>query len=135
MTDTLSLLKLRRSVPPQFLTAPGPQGAQLDELLAIAARVPDHGKLAPWRFIVFTGAARELTEALVVNPYDVRQGATALAAALAMPRAEQRERMQAMRRVVAEFNVYRWAGRMMLEAADLRRRQRTAGRLSRLLPR
>ena len=45
MTDTLSLLKLRRSVPPQFLTAPGPDGAQLDELLAIAARVPDHGKL------------------------------------------------------------------------------------------
>ena len=59
MTDTLSLLKLRRSVPPQFLTAPGPDGTQLDELLAIAARVPDHGKLAPWRFIVFKGEARE----------------------------------------------------------------------------
>ena len=40
MTDTLSLLKLRRSVPPQFLSAPGPEGAELGELLAIAARVP-----------------------------------------------------------------------------------------------
>ncbi len=98
----------------------------------VAARDDEQGVLV---LSQFTGAARELTEALVVNPYDVRQGATALAAALAMPRAEQRERMQAMRRVVAEFNVYRWAGRMMLEAADLRRRQRTAGRLSRLLPR
>jgi nitroreductase len=72
MTDTLSLLKLRRSVPPQFLTAPGPQGAQLDELLAIAARVPDHGKLAPWRFIVFTGAAREKAAEVVARVYRER---------------------------------------------------------------
>ena len=69
MTDTLSLLKLRRSVPPQFLTAPGPDGAQLDELLAIAARVPDHGKLAPWRFIVFKGAAREEAAEIVARIY------------------------------------------------------------------
>jgi nitroreductase len=67
MTDTLSLLKLRRSVPPQFLAAPGPEGARLDELLAIAARVPDHGKLAPWRFIVFKGAAREEAAETVVR--------------------------------------------------------------------
>jgi trehalose 6-phosphate synthase len=46
---------------------------------------------------------------------------------------EQRERMVAMRQVVSEFNVYRWAGRMLLEAADLRRRQRVAGRLEPLL--
>ena len=65
MTDTLSLLKLRRSVPPQFLTAPGPDGAQLDELLAISARVPDHGKLAPWRFIVFSGPAKEKAAEIV----------------------------------------------------------------------
>lgn len=59
MTDTLDLLKQRRSVPPQFLTAPGPDAGQLETLLTIAARVPDHGKLAPWRFIVFEGGARE----------------------------------------------------------------------------
>ena len=58
MTDTLSLLKLRRSVPPQCLAAPGPDAGQLDELLTLAARVPDHGKLVPWRFIVFSGEGR-----------------------------------------------------------------------------
>lgn len=72
MTDTLSLLKLRRSVPPQFLTAPGPEGAQLDELLAIAARVPDHGKLAPWRFIVFKGEARNEAAEVVARVFRER---------------------------------------------------------------
>lgn len=69
MTDTLSLLKLRRSVPPQFLAAPGPEGAQLDELLTIASRVPDHGKLVPWRFIVFSGAAREAAADVVAQAF------------------------------------------------------------------
>ena len=69
MTDTLSLLKLRRSVPPQFLSAPGPQGAQLDELLAIAARVPDHGKLAPWRFVHVRQEDRGALEALLMAAY------------------------------------------------------------------
>jgi trehalose 6-phosphate synthase len=78
----------------------------------------------------FTGAARELTEALTVNPYDIRQASDALAAALRMPAAEQRERLQSMRRLVAEFNVYRWAGRMLTDAAVLRRRERMSGRLS-----
>ncbi|MDX2167712.1 MAG: trehalose-6-phosphate synthase [Deltaproteobacteria bacterium] len=78
----------------------------------------------------FTGAARELTEALIVNPYDIRQAADALAAALRMPAEEQRERMESMRRLVSEFNVYRWAGRMLTDAAELRRRERLSGRLS-----
>lgn len=69
MTDTLSLLKLRRSVPPQLLAAPGPEGAQLDELLTIASRVPDHGKLVPWRFIVFSGAAREQAADVVAQAF------------------------------------------------------------------
>jgi trehalose 6-phosphate synthase len=78
----------------------------------------------------FTGAARDLTEALVVNPYDIRQAAAALAAALRMPTSEQRVRMQSMRRLVSEFNVYRWAGRMLVDAAELRRKERLSGRLS-----
>lgn len=78
----------------------------------------------------FTGAARDLTEALIVNPYDVRQSGDALAAALRMSPAEQRERMDSMRRVIAEFNVYRWAGRMLIDAAELRRRERMRGRFS-----
>jgi nitroreductase len=72
MTDTLSLLKQRRSVPPQFLAAPGPEGAQLDELLAIAARVPDHGKLVPWRFVVFQGEAREKAADVVARVFRKR---------------------------------------------------------------
>ena len=58
MPDALQLLKTRRSVKPMELTGPGPSQAEIDTLLAIASRVPDHGKLTPWRFIVFEGAAR-----------------------------------------------------------------------------
>ncbi|HZV55433.1 MAG TPA: trehalose-6-phosphate synthase [Rhodocyclaceae bacterium] len=72
----------------------------------------------------FTGAARELPEALIVNPYDADQCAAALHLALTMPPAEQRDRMRLMRGIVGEFNVYRWAGRMLLDAATMRRRGR-----------
>jgi trehalose 6-phosphate synthase len=72
----------------------------------------------------FTGAARELPEAIIVNPYDVDQCAAALQIALTMPPAEQRDRMRLMRGLVGEFNVYRWAGRMLLDAAAMRRRGR-----------
>ena len=72
MTDTLALLKLRRSVPPQFLTAPGPDEAQLTDILTIGARVPDHGKLAPWRFIVFSGAGREKAADIVARGFKAK---------------------------------------------------------------
>ncbi|MDX2258760.1 MAG: nitroreductase [Hyphomicrobiaceae bacterium] len=55
---TLRLLATRRSAKPDLLAEPGPDRAQLEELIALASRVPDHKKLAPWRFIVFTGTAR-----------------------------------------------------------------------------
>src|SRR5687768_7140091 len=58
MPDALDLLKSRRSVKPMELTAPGPSDEQLATILTIASRVPDHGKLTPWRFVVFEGAAR-----------------------------------------------------------------------------
>src|SRR5262245_15409966 len=58
MPDALELLKTRSSVKPLELTAPGPSAADIDILLTIASRVPDHGKLTPWRFIVFEGDAR-----------------------------------------------------------------------------
>ena len=58
MPDALHLLKTRRSVKPMELTGPGPSKPEVDTLLAVASRVPDHGKLAPWRFIVFAGEAR-----------------------------------------------------------------------------
>ena len=58
MPDAIDLLKTRRSVKPIELTGPGPAAAELDTLLTVASRVPDHGKLTPWRFIVFDGDAR-----------------------------------------------------------------------------
>jgi nitroreductase len=55
--DALELLKTRRTIVKEFLGPPGPGEAQLAEILTIASRVPDHGKLTPWRFIVFQGEA------------------------------------------------------------------------------
>jgi trehalose 6-phosphate synthase len=91
----------------------------------VAARDDERGVLV---LSEFTGAARDLTEALIVNPYDLREASDALAAALRMPTFEQGERMRSMRRLVSEFNVYRWAGRMLVDAAELRRKERLSGR-------
>jgi trehalose 6-phosphate synthase len=93
----------------------------------VAAREDEKGVLV---LSQFTGAARELTEALIVNPYDLDEASSALAAALGMSVPEQRERMRAMRAFVAEFNVYRWAGRMLVDAGRIRRRERLTGRLT-----
>lgn len=78
----------------------------------------------------FTGAARELTEALIVNPYDLEECSEALATALAMPEDEQRDRMRSMRSILVQFNVYRWAGKMLVDAARLRNQERVAGRIA-----
>jgi nitroreductase len=69
MPDALELLQKRRSVKPVELAKPGPTGTQLDTLLTIAARVPDHGKLTPWRFIVFEGAARDAAGATIASVF------------------------------------------------------------------
>ena len=58
MPDAIELLKTRRSMKPREMTGPGPSPAEIDTILTIGARVPDHGKLAPWRFILFEGDAR-----------------------------------------------------------------------------
>jgi trehalose 6-phosphate synthase len=97
----------------------------------VAARDDERGVLV---LSQFTGAARDLPEALIVNPYDVAMAGDALATALKMPAAEQQERMRSMRRMVSEFNVYRWAGRMLIDAAEVRRRERMAGRLANHAP-
>lgn len=59
MPDAIELLKARRSVKPREMTGPGPSPTELETILTIGARVPDHGKLVPWRFILFEGDARE----------------------------------------------------------------------------
>jgi len=56
--DPLSALRHRRSTPSRLLGAPGPDAAQLHALLECAVRVPDHGKLVPWRFVAIAGAAK-----------------------------------------------------------------------------
>lgn len=59
MNATIALLQARRSAPPAVMSGPGPTPQEVEILLALAARVPDHGKLAPWRFILFDDAGRD----------------------------------------------------------------------------
>lgn len=87
----------------------------------VAAREDDQGVLV---LSSFAGASRELSEALIVNPYDAGGMGAAMAQALAMPEAEQRERMRLMRDLVRARNVYRWAGQMLLDASRLRKKNR-----------
>ena len=92
----------------------------------VASRDDEQGVLV---LSQFTGAAHELHEALIVNPYHIEQTAEALYHALIMPDFEQRERMLSMRAQVRDFNVYRWAGRMLLDAARVRQREKLSTRI------
>ncbi len=65
MQTSLELLETRRSLNPQFMTGRGPNAAELATLLRIATRVPDHGKLNPWRFVIFEGEARQRAGAII----------------------------------------------------------------------
>jgi trehalose-6-phosphate synthase len=94
----------------------------------VAARNDGQGVLILSRF---AGAAREMPEALIVNPYHVEECADALHQALNMPIAEQHERMASLRMNVREFNVYRWAGRMLADGGRSRLRERIQTRLKR----
>ncbi|HET9400220.1 MAG TPA: trehalose-6-phosphate synthase [Candidatus Acidoferrales bacterium] len=83
----------------------------------VAARNDEAGALI---LSSFTGAARELADALLVNPYDSEQLADAIRAALEMSPEDRKARMRRMRRVVQENNVYRWAGNLISDLCDLR---------------
>lgn len=87
----------------------------------IASRDDEEGVLI---LSQFTGAAKELPEALIVNPYNIDQCANALNLALTMSTSEQKERMRNMRGLVQEYNVFRWAGKMLIDAARMRLRKR-----------
>jgi trehalose 6-phosphate synthase len=86
----------------------------------VAARDDEQGVLI---LSNFAGASRELSEALIVNPYDAQAMSEVIHRALFMPQAEQRARMQVMREIVRVRNVHRWAAQMLLDAAQLRKRQ------------
>ena len=92
----------------------------------VAARDDEQGALILSRF---AGAAREMTEALIVNPYHVEETADALHRAATMPAAEQRERMASLRMTVRENNVFRWAGHMLSDAGRSRLRERIEARV------
>lgn len=68
----------------------------------------------------FTGAARELKDALIVNPYDIGQMAEAIKVALEMPLSEQEEKMRRMRSMIKDHNIYRWASELVGELAQVR---------------
>ena len=89
----------------------------------VAARDDEDGVLI---LSAFAGASRELVDALLINPFNVGDTAGAIQTALDMSRNERRGRMQLMRRAVKENNVYRWAGRMLMDAAQIRHRQALA---------
>jgi trehalose-6-phosphate synthase len=86
----------------------------------VAARDDEDGVLI---LSTFAGASRELAEAVLINPFDVTETASAIEIAMRMGREERRNRMSLMRRTVKENNVYRWAGRMLMDASRIRQRQ------------
>ena len=69
MPEALKVLATRRSFKPVELAGPAPSAAEIDTLLTVASRVPDHGKLAPWRFIVFEGEARRAAGAAIAAAF------------------------------------------------------------------
>ncbi len=83
----------------------------------VASRDDERGVLILSRF---AGAAAELRDALIVNPYDTEQLAETIRAALEMTPEEEAQRMQAMRGVVTEHNIYRWAANLITELAEIR---------------
>jgi trehalose-6-phosphate synthase len=94
----------------------------------VAARDDEDGVLI---LSTFAGASRELAEAVLINPFDVTETANAMEVAMRMSREERRNRMGLMRRTVKENNVYRWAGRMLMDAARIRQRQKLSSALRR----
>lgn len=83
----------------------------------VMSRVDDKGVLI---LSQFTGASRELTDALVINPYDIAKTGEAIKKALNMPVDEQMERMRSMRAIIRERNIYRWAADLVGDLAQIR---------------
>ncbi|MEH3103530.1 MAG: nitroreductase [Sphingomonas phyllosphaerae] len=84
LSSPLSLLSTRRSGKPRDLIAPGPDHAQLVEMIRIAGRTPDHGKLAPWRFVIVGDDRRDALAALLVEAYRAERPAAGRAEIEAM---------------------------------------------------
>ncbi len=83
----------------------------------VASRDDERGVLV---LSTFTGAAHELSDALLVNPYDIEQLADAIYRAIEMPEDQQSLRMQRMRQNVREHNVFRWAANLLSDLTEIR---------------
>ncbi len=99
------------------LVTPLHDGMNLVAKEFVAARQDEDGVLI---LSTFTGASRELVDALPVNPYDAMELAAAMRTAIEMPLEERRQRMRRLRRVVRENNVYRWAASLIAEMSEIR---------------
>ena len=97
----------------------------------VAARDDEDGMLVLSKF---TGAAVELRDALIVNPYDIGGVAEAIHLGLEMKRTERRQRMRRMRRQVMEHNIYRWAARILGDLRELRLEGAGAAQLRQIEP-
>ena len=91
----------------------------------VASRIDGDGVLI---LSAFTGAARELTDALIVNPFAIDEMAESIHQAIIMPAEERRRRMNRMRSVVAANNIYRWAGKILLTLAGIETSDAPSGR-------
>jgi nitroreductase len=115
----IALLHSRRSGKPRDMIAPGPDAAQLDQILRAAIRVPDHGKLAPWRFVVVGADQRETFAAVLVNAYKAEKPA---AGRLEIEAMEQFARQAptlivALSSPVAESKIPLWEQQLTMGAA------------------
>ncbi|MDD5680752.1 MAG: trehalose-6-phosphate synthase, partial [Candidatus Omnitrophica bacterium] len=84
----------------------------------VASKVDSNGVLILSRF---TGAARELTDAIQINPYSTEEFADAIKLAVEMPEKEKKKRIENMRKIIKERNVYRWAGDIITELTALKK--------------
>jgi len=84
----------------------------------VASNVQEQGVLILSRF---TGAAREFTDAVLINPYSIEEFSDAIKFAVELPEDDKRKRMKNMRKIVAENNIYRWAGNIITELTALRK--------------
>ncbi|MDD4900052.1 MAG: trehalose-6-phosphate synthase, partial [Candidatus Omnitrophica bacterium] len=84
----------------------------------VASKVDFNGMLILSRF---TGAARELVDSVLINPYSIEEFADAIKFAIEMPPEEKKKKMEGMHQIVAENNVYRWAGDIITELTALKK--------------
>ena len=120
LSTPFAALSTRRSGKPRDLVAPGPTREELDRILTVAARTPDHGKLAPWRFVVVGDDRRDTLAAVLVAALRADQpDAPAYAVAAAGPFAHQAPALVAMLSAPRDAAIPRWEQELSAGAAGM----------------